>query len=518
MLQESHVNRIYKRLKKDINRAFLQNNITRVFNLIDSYADIAQRINNIFRDNDIELILQQIGEQYKPGNEHIDTNNNRIVFYDQIGSTICLGLQYIRGLIANGYKILYIFESPIFEMSDSLRSELTANNIEIFTYNSRIKKTSDSIKLINSIQKCILDFNPSKLIIHSPAGGALGNAVLYSLTGITKYRIVPGDHHFYIGYNNIDYFIEFRDFGVKVAAKERGLLLNQIYKLQYYPIVNEFIPFKGFPIDITNKICFAAAGAPYKFHGSDWFFKFAKKLLDKYENAIIFFMGAYTNKTKKFIDKENLKDRFVYLGYRKDFVACINHVDILINSYPWSGGLVCQTAAYFKKPIIAYTREEYILQDAIIDYEPGNNVSYFDEEKLFNYIDNLICDKEFREAEGNRINSILQTKENFDKQLGLILNNKTNTTATISDRPCSLSDKVQIYISLQNNLSPSILGILMRTYNLFILPFKMPFLTAFLIKNMDYIIHFTASNVIKRLSSNIHKQIKSFIYRNHMVA
>lgn len=512
MLELRHIKRIYKRIKRDIQYNLQHENIARVFELIDTYADVSQRINDIFRDDDIEKWLEEIAEHYIHVTENESTTDcKKVIFYDQIGSTVCLSLQYIRALIANGYEILYIFESTCYSLYPTLRAELESHNIGIYSFNSDIRNTKTVLSLAKQVQKVILDFAPSKLIIHSPAFGAFGASVLYSLKGITRYRIVPGDHHFYIGYNCIDYFLEFRNFGIKVATEERHIDRKFIFLLPYYPIIDKFVDFQGFPVDIKNKICFAAAGAPYKFYGSDYFFRFSKWLLHTYDNCILFFIGSYTKDLKSFIEKEHLENQFIFLGYRKDFTTCIQNVDILINSYPRSGGLVCQTAAYFEKPIVSYTTDNDATSRsvrAILGAEKNDSsISFTVESELKKYVDNLIFNLSFRISEGKRVKSMLQTKENFDSRLEDILSNKIKPDSFVDNRTCNLDNRKQIYIQLQNYFLPTILEGLVKCYGVSLF-WKIPSLCSFVMVHHRFLFKQFCANYFKKLPKFIQDAIR----------
>ena len=493
MITINDINKVYVKLKTDIKKELDKSNIARAIKLMDTYADFAQRINNIFRDDEIEGFIDFISDKYKKdNNKHFPINNKKIIFYDQIGTTICLGLQYIRGLIANGYEILYIFENPFYEVNQNLIKELENNNIPYYLFNSNINSNEKLIELGNYIRKIIQDFNPTNLMVHSPAYGAFGCSILNSLKGIKRYRIVPGDHHFYLGYNCIDYFIEFRNFGLKTAIEQRKIDVSKLFKLPYYPIIDEFNKFRGFPVDINNKIIFASAGAPYKFQGSSKFLYFVKWLLQNNKNIIFFYIGRIPSSFISFVKEERLEDKFIFIGYRKDFVNVIKSIDVLIDSYPFQGGLVCQTAAYLKKPIISFSVEgesfNRSVRSLLGSEEFGTPISFSDGEKLKKYVTHLISDINFRKVEGERIHDMLQTKTNFDKQLELILSGNLKQKFNLSNiEDYSIEKPIDYYINLQNNFKPSILEPLVRNYGISLV-FKMPWLIPFINSNKKYFI------------------------------
>lgn len=512
MLTLTDIEKCYSQIKWDIERNLRYGNVARTIRLMDTYAGVAQLINDRFRDDDIEHWMVELAEtQLSIVTCTADKDSKRIVFYDQIGSTVCLGLQYIRGLIANGYEVLYIFESPIYKVNSNLLAELENNHIRYLVYNSDIKNNNKLLALARKIQQEIVDFNPARLIVHAPAFGALGCVVLYSLRGVVRYRIVPGDHHFYLGCGCTDYFFEFRNFGIKVAVEQRHIDKKQLFKLPYYPIVDRFVEFQGFPAGVEGKICFAAAGAPYKFYGSHWFFDFAKWLLTTYNQAVLLFIGYGDSSVRAFIVREHLEGRFIPVGFRKDFVSCIQHVDVLINSYPYGGGLVCQTAAYLKKPIISYSEEKELLNRsmrAVLGAEEvGTPVSFTDEAALRKYVDRLITNASFRTVEGERIHAMLQTKERFDAQLGGMLDSTLLPQVSVTNKSCNVEERLHTYIDLQNRFRPSILIPLVRCYG-WRLPFKFSALSSFIWANRSFFMRRVCVEWIKHFPKPIQDALR----------
>ncbi len=512
MLTIADIEKYYSQIKGNIERSLKRGNVARAIRLMDAYADVAQLINNIFRDDDIERWMEGIAEnQLGIATCTADKNSKRIVFYDQIGSTICLGLQYLRGLVANGYEVLYIFESPKYKVYPNLLKELENNHIRHFVYNSDIKSDNKLLALARKIRQDIVEFNPARLIIHSPAGGALGSSVFYSLRGITRYRIVPGDHHFYLGCGCTDYFFEFRNFGIKVAVEQRHIDKERLFKLPYYPIIDKFVPFKGFPPEVEGKVCFATSGAPYKFYGSNWFFDFAKWLLTTYEQAVLLFIGYATPSMLTFIENEHLEGRLIPVGYRKDFVSCIEHIDVYVNSFPYSGGLVSQTAAYFRKPIVSYTTENDALNRSMRALfgaeETGTPVSFTDEGALREYVDKLIMDSSFRVAEGDRIHAMLQTKEKFDAQLRGMLDGILLSHVSVTEKSCDIEGRLAIYMDLQNTFSPSMLVPLVRCYG-WRLPFKLSALSSFIWANKSFFMRRVCIEWVKRLPKSVQDALR----------
>lgn len=461
----SEIVKIQKSLKDEMRLRFEKDDISCLIKLIDTFADFTQGVNNIFRDDDIEFYLSEISKKCI-GEVYIESHpsSNTIVFYDQVGTTVCLGLQYLRGLRDNSFKIIYIFENYYSKISNTLLNEVKNITDEYYIFDSSCP-FKNGCYLGLEIANLISSKSPFKLIVHPQATGALGMTIMYSLKNIEILRIVPGDHHFIIGINCFDKFLEFRDFGYQNDIFGRRLDPNQILRLSFYPIVDDFTEFKGFPINVQGKVIIGTAGTTYKFLGSNLFYEIAKYILT-YENAIIVYMGKASERIRDFIREGGYEKKFLLLGYRKDFSACIKNIDILLASYPFTGGLVCQTAAFYKKPIISFSSEIELpnlgVDDILGNSNNENFITKSSLESLFQYIDKLMLSKNFRIKEGASVYSKLQTQSNFTTILGCIMNDSKDISCNF--KPISYEDFVELsnyytnlYLKINNMSKPLLL-------------------------------------------------------------
>lgn len=421
--------KVYNKVKGLVYKSYYQNNFDNLVKYTDLLCFCVFRFNWIYTDRAIEDLLSKVSQdnfRYSVNSENLE--KNRIVFYDQIGSIDCLGLQYLRGLISAKYEIMYIFESSTRKCSNILLDEI--NNYDKARIICIDSSKSNKIKLIEDIRNQIVSFRPSKALLHSPAEGTFGVILWNSLVGIKRIRIVPGDHHFYLGVNCADYFIEFRKFGYTTAVQKRGIDKSRIFMLPYYPILSN-TDFYGFEKDLNNKIIIFSAGAAYKIYGeNDLYFDILKRIIEKYSNVVVLFAGdGYLNSFRDFIKRNGFQNRIFLLGYRKDLNMCVANSDIYLTTFPITGGLTTQYAAYHSKPVLSFTTpnlsvnyiEDIIGVDRCI-VDP--KITYTNFEEFLIYADNLIINSEYRMSEGMRVHNLLSTVENFNKGLEVILNGK----------------------------------------------------------------------------------------------
>ena len=459
--------KIQNQIKKDIHRELVENNIQRTINLLDCYADCTQRINNILRDDEVEDVIKYVSVNYIDST--IDIMNGgahgTVVFYDNIGTTICLGVQYLRGLADNGYRVIYIYDG-IAAINCHMLEEVKKFTKEYYLFDSK-RVVERGVFMGQKIRDIIVKANPSKIIAHFQATGALDVSVLYSIKGAKKIRIVPGDHHFYLGYDCFDYFIEFRPFGWSTALFERKIPSERIYSLSYYPLIDEFVSFNGLPSGTKGKIVLASGGAAYKFQGSNCFYDMVETILHENENAVFVFMGRPSPQMVQLSQKENMNGRVFLLGYRMDFVAIMKRIDILINSFPFSGGLFCQTAAFFSKPILAYTeygdKEDNSVDDILgAHFGSPDCIEKYSLGDFYDHAHNLIEFAEYRRYWGEIAHNKLQTKDQFEVGLKQILEGSYPTIKGLNVKQIDRTPRINRYMKIRNENEPDYLMPLAR--------------------------------------------------------
>lgn len=484
------ITKIQDTLKREIRLSLDKNNLQRAIDLIDAYAYSCQWINNILRDDTIETCLKEISLRYISQEQtHESLDYKTIVFYDQIGTTICLGLQYLRALSKLGFNIIYIFENGLHSINNDFYKEVQLLCKEYYVFSSRKIHDKNGDFLANVIRKIILDHKPANIIVHQEATGALAMSMLYSIKGITKYKIIPGDHHFYLGYDCFDYFINFRPFGWSTSLYERKLPAEKIYNNSYYPIINDDIDFYGFPFETKGKIIILSGGATYKFAGSDEYYDILKSLLT-IDNVVFVFLGYPTKELKLLKNNILYSNKIYFLGYRKDFSQIIRRIDILYNSYPFSGGLFCQTAAYYKKPIIAYTSEELKSANNVEEIlgfpEKGKSITFTNKRQAIKYAKKLIFDKQFRQNQGELCNRMLVTEPYFNNRLNTILR-KECSTINYNVINFDRQPLIDLYLHINNEVRADVLKLPSRVLGFKIfLTFR--FLKYDLFKHFKYIV------------------------------
>jgi len=113
------------------------------------------------------------------------------------------------------------------------------------------------------------------------------------------------------------------------------------------------------------------------------------------------------------------------------------HCDIYLSTYPFAGGLMAQYAAYYGKPVVAYSKDCSLINnvDCILSLKSSEKIkiTYNNLEDYYAEIAKLVGDKHYRAYKGNMLKNVLNTKGEFDISLKEYLNEKKYLNFNIPD-------------------------------------------------------------------------------------
>ncbi len=465
------IEKIYARIKRLAEKALQKGDFARALREYDRAAVVASNLNRFFKDDEIEDQLQALSARLVSKSTAAPKRDNCFVFYDHIGSNYVLALQYLRALMSWEAEILYILEPSRHSSSPpDFIKELKAYgkaNIMILP-----ERTEDKLEHLNQVYCSIQEFGAAKALIHAPAEGAFCCVLWNALDELQRYRIVPGDHHFYLGTRLSDYVIEFRDFGLALSHSRRAYKKEQLLCQPYYPIVNRAIPFEGFPPQVkADSIIVVSGGAMYKILGDGGrFLHLAKEILDYNKKVVMLYAGeGNTVKIKDFIRKHKLEDRFILLGQRRDIYPLIKNSDIYLGTYPFSGGLMTQLAVVCEKPLLLLSYFPAIRSaDSLLNY--GNKaqepLSFYSVEAMLSYARQLIDDEAFRLKEGEKNRGRVISPQQFSESLRSLLNGET-TIHFIPEMPEGLLERAEeLYLETADRYTKAYELFLFQSYGI----------------------------------------------------
>jgi hypothetical protein len=417
------IKKAYSVLKKSVFKAYNDGNLELTISRIGEAVEYVQQFNWIYTDDDLEQILDDISKKKLSHPVGYIPNTDRAVIFDDWCTSYVLVMQYIEALSLNFKEVLYITGRDVAAMSynNILEAIKQYPNVKI----SLIPQNPNSFERSQLILDTIISFQPSKLFLHIGFNSPITLA-LYSLPkSIDRYLINLADQTFWLGSKGIDFTLEFRPFGATVSYEKRRLKKEQLLYLPFYPY-RDGNEFKGFPELTKGKVVIFSGGDFYKTLAPDYtYWDLVKDVLIENPEAIFLFatkniIGKTDDFLHNFVTKNNLTDRFIYIGFRPDIDEVFKHCDIFMGTCPVCGSLTSQLAALNSKPILQYylpntyddETEQAICHNAKIQ------ISFTDKELFLKEAKRLIQNKIYREQQGKLINQAMFTREQFNQKFG----------------------------------------------------------------------------------------------------
>lgn len=374
----------------------------------------------------------------------------KIVFYDAFGlDNKVLAQQYIRAIGASGYECLYLYEQTEGKNVQEVEAEIAAfPNITLKALGGDLTP----VERVENAAKAIGEFGPSKIFMQVLPWSIEAAVVAWAFGGVVRYNINLQDHAFGIGASFVDFSIEFRDYGASMSAALRGIRSEQMIKLPYYPIIRKS-PFEGFPTAVEGRTILFSGGAAYKIDGEgDAFFKLVMRLLSENPNTVLLFAcGGKATRIRKFIEKNNLQDRFILLGHRRDICEVYEHCDVFLSTYPFFGGLMSQYAAVYGKPILAYTDPKFCCNsiEEFVCHRKQAAITYRDEEAFFDYARRICQDADFRRSEGAQLADCILSQERFNEEFRRLLEQNSTSFPLNCEQELGRDAVVDNYLNIK---------------------------------------------------------------------
>ncbi|MEA4975153.1 MAG: glycosyltransferase family 4 protein [Paludibacter sp.] len=466
-LTKNDILSIYKKIKHMANEAMGTGNVSAALEQVSVAANYAYLYNFIYRDDELENLIAEISVNLTGGIQKITGIAHRYVMIDAFGNpNKGLTQQYLRGLISMQVDFLYISEN-VSPAKQPVYDEVLASS----KGNLCLVPEGNHQEKIAYICEQIVAFNPIAIIAHLSPWDVVGTTVLYAFPGITRYNLNLTDHAFWLGAGCFDYNFEFRNFGASISVEKRGFNKEQILLNPFYPVVEDSVPFAGFPSETNGKVILFSGGDYQKIYGDNKrFLNMMEEVLTRNSNAVLLFAGKGQNRApiENFIRDRKLGSRFILLGERKDINQVFMRCDIYLGTYPVGGGLMTQMAVYHSKPVVALVDGNATsnkLEEVIFNSQTHDvTISYDNIDAYYDEIEKLISNKKYREDKGKLLKNKLRSADVFNADLYSFLNGEKFVDFQLS--AVNYEKRFEHYLKL-NNLTTTDLGVLLfKNYKL----------------------------------------------------
>lgn len=415
---------IYRKLMKIAYADAKKKNWQKAIRTLSCSAKWAYQFNYFYTDNNAEELIKRISDA-TVNPTYIDRpKKQRAVMID----SFCMdnkGLtqQYLRAMIHNKVEILYICTSSTIGNGDDIIRELKDYpnaQLQLFT-----DVKLDAVNMASKIVETIASYFPAYIFLHIAPWDVVALVACAAIKGSTILNINLTDHAYWMGASLIDYNIEFRPYGKTVSLEKRGLNNSQLLELPFYPVDPIGHPFRGLPPMPDDAVKILTGGAMYKMLGrDDIFFRIMELIVSISPNVFILIAGFVPNKLfKDKCLKIKGHERILFIGPRDDIDSVFQNCDLFLSTYPTSGGLMCQYAAKYGKPMLAY-RDLDDVENAVeemVNHFGGKFRSFVQMNDFMDYAKHLICDEQFRSDEGASLAENTMTADKFFHSFAILM-------------------------------------------------------------------------------------------------
>jgi len=384
--------------------------------MIAAISYILYHWNQIYVDDDLEKCIHILSHKFFSSSCNYISQNKVVLFYDAFGlNTRGLACIYLKALVENGYKIVYLAPKNAEDDQDAIYSILSkGDSITIY-----FSPQSYTFK-IKTIENAVKSYKPKYAFLYSKPDDVAACVAFDHLKGACiRYKINLTDDAFWLGRDCFDYCIEFRDVGANISAKYRKIPKTKLIKLPFYPYINDS-SFEGFPFSEDKKVIFSG-GSLYKTLGdrNNTFYRIVEGLLNKHNDTVFLYAGNGDDSELIHLQKK-LPERIYHINERTDLFQVMKHSTIYLNTYPIVGGLMMQYAAIAGRPPLTYRSKESDLdiQGILLN---DNSVIFDSIESLEAEADKLLDDAEYRKQREYNIKNTVISSDEFNKQLRRLL-------------------------------------------------------------------------------------------------
>lgn len=436
-LEISQLNKDWQKLKIRTDKAIKTNNISKAFEMLEGIGYFGYKYNFIptFTDPEVDNLIKKLSKKIVSSRETSnELSNSKIVFYDFfIFENRGFTQQYLEHLTENNYEILFLTddENKINEENSIIKSLIGYNKAQLAAPPKSSSKAEALVFLMNQISS----FQAPKIFIHNAPWDIISCCLGYlsAVIGLKSYLLNITDHTYWPGKDCFTNFIDFRKYGYQLNNEIRGIEKSRlsIIPTPNYQDKKRTHDFKGFPIDIDNKIIGFSGGTFYKIVDEEnTFLNLVKDILFQNPNFVFFFANIGGDDIlNQFINKFKLENQFILLGNRTDIEALFENIHIYFNTYPYGGGLMLQYASRNNKPILAFLNKDLVHTriDVVLDIPYNEDYVITNKDKYLNTANKLIRNNVYREEFVKYFQTPRDINEIFNEGLKGILNNIKQT-------------------------------------------------------------------------------------------
>lgn len=420
----AELNKIIERLRINIKKALFKNKTEKALEIMRVLAKLLYFLNQEYKDDNLESELNHVVENlFGSVTEQIkgtdsDYNENKVIFYDGFGlNSRGLALIYLKALLQRRY-VIYVVDKRRETFIPDIIKLLQEHQAKIVYLHGR-----SAIDDCYELKQIIEENRPGHLFLYTTPWDISGISVFnyYNDKRVTRYQINLTDHAFWLGVNAFDYCIEFRDYGAYISNEFRGIRIDKLRLLPYYPIIDYNKEFEGIPFEFDSsrqKLIFSG-GSLYKTLGADnLYYQFVRHMLNTHPEVVFWYAGEGDDSQLRLL-MHDYPRRVHHTKERKDLYQVLLHSYMYLNTYPMVGGLMFQYAAIAGKVPLTLKYDDCANDCLIGQSQLGVEFDALD--AFYDEMERLLSDPEYASKKGEALKSAVISQREFEDELEKIM-------------------------------------------------------------------------------------------------
>lgn len=411
--------------------------VEQALNTVATCALTLYSANQCYQSEELETLLSRAAETipFPPATAPIA--EDRVLFYDGFG----LGS---RGLLTVYLQALCSFRKVILVTRRDWVPGLKEAIALVKSCGGQIallegkKKTED----IRSLQEIICGSGAKHLFMYANADDVVvTTAFLGAPKDRVRYQINLTDHAFWLGSRCADKYIEFRDYGGTISAAYRGIPKEKLVKLPFYPRLDQYKPFAGYPgaFDPEKQQLVFSGGALYKTQSADnAYYRLVSQMLRSHPDVVFWYAGSGDATQLDQLIRE-FPNRVWHTPERQDLFGVLEHCLFYLSTYPVCGGLMFQYAAAAGKVPVTLRHDD--ISDGFLLDQKNLGIEFDSIEQALQEIRKLVEQPDYRKEKEGAVSQAVLDPDTFTQSLQKLL--KTGDTGLSLDYTLPDVEKLQ---------------------------------------------------------------------------
>ncbi len=394
-----------------------QGKLEQTLNTVATCALTLYSANQCYKNDTLEDILFRVAEKMPMPERVVPGEEDRVLFYDGFGLAS-------RGLLTIYLQALCSMKKVVFVTRQAWAPGLKDAVSLVQSTGGQICLLEGKKKIqdIQKLQEIICSSGARHLFMYANADDVVvTTAFMGAPKDRVRYQINLTDHAFWLGSRCADKYIEFRDYGGAISAAYRGIPKEKLVKLPFYPRLDQYQPFAGYPapFDPEKQQLVFSGGALYKTQSPDnAYYRLISEMLRRHPQVVFWYAGSGDSTQLDMLVKA-FPGRVWHTPERQDLLGILEHCLFYVSTYPICGGLMFQYAAAAGKVPVTLRHDD--ISDGFLLEQKQLGIEFDTVEQTLQEIHKLVQQPQYRREKEEKLSRAVLNPDTFTQRLQMLL-------------------------------------------------------------------------------------------------